>query len=278
MSNTTVMVRSSEISGPELRRGFESAIRDAIEAAGDDVVRMKYEALQAEAALRLREAQSKFDGYLRARPKDLQAWTDYPYVSKKLRDAAAVRRSVAECLELAAQDPMIAWDVGVDLVQIDATAEAAEQFQSALDLNPGDVSVQYQAHRALLWAGRMEQAERLEQALLASDMAEIYLSNVRLRAACARGNRQAAEAALSSKPASDLYGRWHGLTLLGRREEAAAVLMPLDATERGRDDLAGYMMYSQFDPARYPNLSAILERRGIARREPTPIPFACPAA
>ena len=278
MANTTIMVRSGEASVEALRDGFARSIQMAIDAAAHDAAHLKYQALQAEAGLRLVRAQSNLEVYLDQRPNDIAAWSDYSYVSRKIQDRNALQRAVEARLRLAPNDPLMAEELGVALVLIGFTKAGIEQFQRALELDPGSLSIQYQAHRAYLWAGMDEAAAELADSLLQSDLAPIYATNVRLRNACVRGDRSTAEAILATKAETDLFGRWYALKLLGEHRAAAEVLRPLDATAAGRDDLAGYLIYPVFDPSVFPNLSSALERQGIQRQEPVEFPFACPAS
>ena len=276
MANTTVMVRSEETSVDTLRDGFARSIQMAIDAAAHDASRIKYQALQAEAELRLVQAQARLEAYLEARPNDIAAWSDYSYVSRKIQDRAAFQRSVEARLRLAPNDPLMAEELGAALVLSGFVDAGVEHIRRGLALEPDSLSFQYQAHRAYLWAGMDEAAAELAGSLLDSDLAPIYATNVRLRNACARGDRATAEALLATKPESDLFGRWYALKLLGEHQRAADVLRPLDATAAGRDDLAGYLPYPVFDPAPFPNLGSALQRQGIQRDEPVEFPFACP--
>lgn len=276
MANTTIMVRSEEASVATLRDGFARSIQMAIDAAAHDASRIKYQALQAEAELRLVQAQVRLEEYLELRPNDIAAWSDYSYVSRKIQDWDALQRSVDARLRLAPNDPIMLEEVAAALVLSGYVEAGVEQFRRALELAPSSISIQYQAHRAYLWAGMNVDAARLADSLLAGDLAGIYATNVRLRDACARGDRATAESILAAKAESDLFGRWYALKLLRDDEAAQAVLQPLDATAAGRDDLAGYLPYPVFDAAAFANLSAALARQGVSRDEPVEFPFACP--
>ena len=278
MANTTIMVRSEGASVEALRSGFARSIQMAIDAAAQDAARLKYQALQAEAGLRLVRAQSNLEAYLDQRPNDIAAWSDYSYVSRKIQDREAFQRAVEARQRLAPNDPLMAEELGAALVLSGSVDAGVEHIQRGLALEPDSLSFQYQAHRAYLWAGMNEAAAELAASLLASDLAPIYATNVRLRDACARGDRATAEAMLATKAETDLFGRWYALKLLGEHQAATEVLRPLDATAAGRDDLAGYLPYPVFDPAPFPNLSSALERQGIQRQAPVEFPFACPAS
>lgn len=140
----------------------------------------------------------------------------------------------------------------------------------------------YQAHRALLAGGRVEQAASLAEEYLARSPSDYGKVLVRIRQLCAEGRTADAEAyyesldSLGEDPSVDMVSRWHALTCLGRRDEAIEIL-------RHYDDagelfvLSTFLGYTFFDPRPYPNLSAALRRNGALRAEPQPIPYACPA-
>ena len=68
--------------------------------------------------------------------------------------------------------------------------------------------------------------------------------------------------------------QWLALQTLNRTDEAVEVIRPLDEPDVLLR-LVGMLSYTHFDPAPFPNLTALLEEQGVMRRETTPLQFAC---
>ena len=158
-----------------------------------------------------------------------------------------------------------------------------ERGQQLVDeiLAQQDVSVSemYQAHRVLLYGNRIDEARKLSERYvgLAADPMLTFL--IRLRQACAEGRVADAEAHyeaydFNSLGTSPVNTHWLSLKTLGRFEEARESLQDQDRPETIYA-LAGHLTYTHFDPRHFPLLRETLERQGIMREEPMPLPFAC---
>jgi hypothetical protein len=96
------------------------------------------------------------------------------------------------------------------------------------------------------------------------------------RQACAEGRRADVEHALAALSEDDRsLRRWHLLMLLGRHDEAAELVRPLELAGN-TEALSGYLTFAHFDPRPYPSLMAVLARENVQRPGPVPLPFACP--
>ena len=67
---------------------------------------------------------------------------------------------------------------------------------------------------------------------------------------------------------------WHFLTILGRDDEALAVLQDLVIPGLPYRT-ASFMVYPHFDPRPFPEVMAALAREGITPPPPKAIPFRC---
>ncbi|WP_206212374.1 hypothetical protein [Wenzhouxiangella sp. XN79A] len=137
---------------------------------------------------------------------------------------------------------------------------------------PDAVFVQYQIHRALLWAGRVAEARAFHDRLLLMDLPPQGKLVLQIRQACAEGRVHDAVALFEED--AEAQNNWFVLGTLSRTEEAAAALRQAEI-ENGTHGLLNYLLYPQFDARQFPSMVRLLERERIEIREPTPIPFAC---
>jgi hypothetical protein len=146
-----------------------------------------------------------------------------------------------------------------------------------LERLPDRPFLQYQAHRALLFAGDIDGASTLIPAIRASDLPEDTRDIILIRQACAEGRLAEAHRLFETfkeKVYGDLSLSWISHKIIGLDEEAKQMLMPLD--ESGQiEQLSDFLSYHYFDPASYPNLIAFLRAQGVEPREPLEMPYRC---
>ncbi|RGP40174.1 Non-specific serine/threonine protein kinase [Altererythrobacter insulae] len=158
-----------------------------------------------------------------------------------------------------------------------AYEDAAAVHDSAPANRRNSMLFVYQSHRALLAAGRVEDAGRLAREMNDYEAARDLRIMVDIRQACSEGDRERAEAIASTM--SDWPNTtWQALMHLGRTEDAVEVMRPFDYAE-APFPLLELLAYPFFDPRPYPNLMAVMERQNI----PVPDRFffnppACPPA
>ena len=156
--------------------------------------------------------------------------------------------------------------------------EYLKQFvRQALAHRPDDAFINYQAHRALLWAGEIDAAAKLTPVILASDLPEDSRYMVLLRQACAEKRIDDATKLYQrgqERFADDASIMWLSHKIMGDERAAVATLAPLDVA----DDLTGiadFLIYGTFDARPFPNLVAFLESQGIEPREPIDVAYRC---
>jgi hypothetical protein len=154
--------------------------------------------------------------------------------------------------------------------------KAADQAVALLERWPDDFDLLYQAHRTLLWDGRVEAAAdvmaRIQRVLPADEQGFALI--VAARQACAEGRRADVERMLAAPENNDAT-RWHLLQLLGEQAASIKLLMPLER-EGHIFALSSFLAFPNFDPSPFPSLLRILEREQVRRLPPVPLPFACP--
>jgi TolB-like protein/tetratricopeptide (TPR) repeat protein len=151
---------------------------------------------------------------------------------------------------------------------------AADQALEMAQRWPDDEGNLYQAHRALLWDGRVDEAREVFERWRRLAEQSNWSSVPPARQASAEGRCDEVERLLEALPADDLPQRWHLLMLLGRNEDARRLLESLERSGN-LQGLAGFLSYRQFDPTPFPSLMAVLAREKIPRPPAETLPFAC---
>jgi TolB-like protein/DNA-binding winged helix-turn-helix (wHTH) protein len=256
---------------------YFNRVNAAIATSRDETEALKFRSGRAVMQLQFKTAQQLMAQYLRARPRDIEAWEVMGDISAYAGDQAAMARSAERIhtLSIEAGDPKSrAITLSVMAMQLpDAVARARQQ----LALRPNNAITQYQAHRAFIWAGRTEEARTLLKRIDASTMPRDNKLLAQMRQACAEGQGDHARRVRARiAAAGDVNSRWQAAQLIGDTAMAATQLQPLDRTER-LPTLMQFMIHPTFDASRYNALTAALTRNGIVPRKAVAIPFGCRA-
>ena len=259
----------------EMSQRFQERIGLAIANASNEVDRLYYRAAQARHELRLRESVNLMRQLITVRPGR--------FASSELliRPATQLgeRRIAAEALAALWPQALVSEEsAGLHATfayrNLDS-AVAAQLARELVDRWPLRAQVLYQAHRALLWDGRVEEAADVLQRFMESpDGIESFRLMARARQACAEGRRMDAEAALLLSADAPYSVRWQILTLLGRSDEATTLLKELERSGN-LTELAEFLVHRQFDPSPFASLVELLARENAVRHPAIPEPFAC---
>lgn len=267
----------TEKSLDEIEANYQASIDEAIANANNPVDRRALEAEKAMRQLHLRRAEELFQSYLRDRPNSLDAWSGLVYTAWQLNDDAVV----AEALEHVRNEGISIVDAADNYMNfayrfIDPSL-AADYGLAALQRWPEYNSLMYQTHRTLMWARRPDEA-----AVVAKRFRELFGFDamVEARQACMEGRGEDVldilNRVLSSEhaPAFDV---WSIYLMLGDLQSAEDILRPFEQNAP-INVLANWLNYQQFDPRPFPKLMAVLEREGVSRPPPVPMPYTCPVA
>ncbi len=262
----------------EIEANYLSAIDQAIASANNPVDRVALEAEKAQRELRLRRAEQLFQSYLRDRPNSSwETWSSLVYTAWQLNDMAVV----SAALERVRIDGMTIRDAADNYMNFAyryiEPSVAADYGREALQRWPENNSLMYQTHRTLMWARRPDEA-----ATLARQYRDLFGFNamVEARQACMEGRAEDLLAILDGVLAEEpvqLFDAWAIYLLLDDKAAAEAILRPLDEGAPV-NVLGNWLNYQQFDPRPFPKLMALLQREGIQRPPPVPMPFTCPVA
>mgnify|MGYP001822867940 CR=1 FL=1 len=266
-----------ELPREEMKKEFEDAIDKAIRFERDPINQIRVRVLQAMENLQIAEALRLNTAYLRERPNDQTAQN---YQLELPADVGDIERLRATIEEIEARDgyDLVVNNNSITFTMLTGDKEFARRFaQDALRRMPDRPFLQYQSHRALLYAGDIDGAVTLIPAIETSDMPEDTKLIIHLRQACAEGKIDEARRVFdqfNAKFGDDLSMSWISHKIMGLDEEAHQILAPLD--ESGDlEALAGFLSYHYFDVSLYPNLTALLRAQGIEPREPIEMPYRC---
>jgi len=264
---------------PEARRvGFKDAIGKAIETESRSVRRTKYRIWEAFVDLRLRDALSITEEYLSSQPNDVEAIRAQQNILRYLGRLEEARQGAHRLADIGGDNPIAIQNAVSNLALSNDAAGAAEVARRALSRFPKNMLLIYQAHRALLWDGAIDEARAYLPAITASPLDWHNHAFAELRQACA--DKDIAKALDIRARLEKEYLETDKTTLfipyqiLGMREQATSALMPY--YESGQlFELSRFLIYPYFDPRPFPKLMDILQQQGIERPPPVTIPFAC---
>lgn len=252
-------------------------INAAIETSGGAVDSLKYRATRSTLNLQTRDAFQMMRKYLRARPRDIDAWeemADLAAYAGERKYMAVVGRQLFRLSNEAGAPRSRAITVStlaLDLPQAEAAAD------DQLVRLPNNVVTQYQSHRAYIWSGKYGKARRLLARIRTSKLPLANRLLSELRQACADGKVKDARSIYARiGSVGDTSARWQAAQIIRDRKSEAALLAPLDKPEELRR-LVQYMVYPSFDMRQYPLLTQILTTNGTPQTAPVPVPGACPA-
>ncbi len=272
---TTTEPRGESIE--QMRENARERIDLAIQHATREVDKLASQSLRAMLDLRFREVIALQRRILAERPTDRDALVVLLDMYTRTGQREAMREPLDTLWSLAFERADLA---NMHLNYAHRGPDRIRAADQALELARrwwDNESNLYQAHRALLWDGRVEDArevyERWQQLGTESNWSSIPPA----RQASAEGRCDEVERLLASVSAEDLSQRWHLLMLLGRQDDANQLLMPLEQSGRVLA-LGGFLSYPQFDPTPFPSLMQVLEREQVQRPPVEPLPFACKPA
>lgn len=260
----------------ELQRKYEDAIRRAIATTNDEVQQSAYEADLSLTNLKYVQALNRINEVIRNRPNDrdaLELKSAILIPMGRREESAAVQ---SELLAISGDDEDELQSRVVGFVFSGSVDSALPVITRALGLYPNNPNMAYQFHRALMWAGKYDEARPLLEIIRGSEMDAVNALIADARQSCADNDYAAArklyDEILISNQGTTIPFLAH--YLFGEVEEANALLRPYHDS----DDLialASYLNYPFFDAAYFPKLQAILDEQGIVRGALLAIPFAC---
>ena len=267
----------TDIPREEMLERRDDLLDRAIRYAKSDLERNEYVAGKALNNHDIQRAKRLYEAHMRERPNDERIARILPYVYSLL----GLRKEIAELIRKDYERFELAREAANQYLQDLRTPEDAELMRiiahEAIEKFGNDVSMLYQAHRQLLWAGDIDGASNIVPRIEASRLQEENKLLVRLRQLCAENRRREAQSVFESiqeKYEDDYAIMWIAYKVMGDDDVATDVLMPLDR-ERDYDELFNYLNYPGFDSSAYPNFTAHMAGQGLENRELIPAPYRC---
>lgn len=259
----------------EMMREANSRLDLAIEYA-NPVDKLKYQADKAVINLQFRRAADLLGEYLEKRPSDKEQTIAGINIMNILGDEEAQRVYSEQLEKISLENPidytflMLGYFWGFDV------PNAARVARKAIKKFPYDSGLLYQAHRILLWDGAVEEAGDLVPRINGEMVGDQNVPLVEIRQACADGDTEKAMEIFNNEEVfkESVSIRWLALELLGKKDEAKELLMPIhDKNELF--SLSSWMYYRYFNVNDYPKLKRVLETEGAVLKTPIELPFAC---
>ncbi len=260
----------------EQKAQYMRRVDRAIATSVDDTQQLKYRAAKAVMQMKLREAHALMARYLAARPRDIDAWEDMAEFAAYANEHEWLVRAGERIhtLSLEAREPRSrAITVAVMAMQPEVGVARA---QAQIKLRPDNIMMKYQGHRAMVWAGRTDEARRLLAPILSSNLPPVNKMLAELRQACGEGNLVEAQNVRSRMNAlgPDLTDQWQIAQIMGENGKAAETLRLLDRNGQ-LQTLLQFMINPTFDSALYPNLRGAMARDDVVRWKVWSMPGAC---
>lgn len=249
----------------------------AIRTSRDGTERLKYQAARASMDLDFRTAHGLMSRYLRARPRDIDAWETMAELSAYVGDTASMRHAAERIhrLSLEAGEPR-SRAITVSVMAMDLRP-AVERSRAQLALRPDSAMTRYQAHRAFIWAGRFNEAKALMPSILSSGLPANTKALAGMRQACAEGRPIDARTIRARiDQTGELSSRARAASIAGDSAGATAILRPLDTPEE-LPALMQFMIDPTFNAADFPLLASRLAQNHVKPRRPVAEPYACAA-
>ena len=278
LSPAAVNTPPPELSADALQELFKRATTDAARHARNEDDRLGAEILRARGQLRFADLVDLSRERLQYHADNREIWASHLsalIVASRYDEAATFARNAAahdfgngdllgSMYTMAARVDLDVGLAGVDLMLAPTSPVAADL---------------YQAHRILLMADRVAEADEVGKRYIDVATNPTWSLMIRIRQACAEGRIEDAERHYSDydfssfDPANNNI-QWLALKTLGRNAEAEELLRPLDQPEYLLR-LGELLTYTHFDPSPYPNLVRQLEEQGVMRHDVHPMNFAC---
>jgi TolB-like protein len=267
----------TNLTGAEMLDRYSLAAEKAIQYEKDPVKKLDYRAYKARIELNYRESYDLWKQYLHERPNDTIALGNFFNALRTLglhQESAKIisTRQIRNELDI---------DITSQSLQSLRYSDDVEYLQSYIDLVldrfSNSPNIQYQAHRALLWAGAIDRASEVLDLLRSSTFPRGNMFLAELRQACAETRVQDAEDLFAETMEKGLDREllvWLSYKIIGMDQMADELL-------RGYDDkgeltrLSGYMHYGAFEPTKFPNLMVKLAGQGFESRKVYPLPYRC---
>ncbi|MEE4296763.1 MAG: hypothetical protein V2J20_09125 [Wenzhouxiangella sp.] len=265
----------------DVLENFITAINAAIEHAPSELDRLHYQGVLALGQSRFGEAKRLLTAYLDSGVSDFSARFQLIEAATRVADYELATEHI-KILEDSYGDVSDQSLVSELYYRVGRPAEGARVAREVVVRDPTSAGGLYHAHRALLWAGEIDEAASLYERYAAIDEETRTDPIAAIRQACAEGRLDDAKIYLEqiasgdSQDAATAFFIWHAESLMMSPLAAANALAQRLGDFDNVFGLSGMMLYPHFDPSPFPELQALITRESIVRPTAISPPFACP--
>jgi len=270
---TTTVYADTDIPLAERRAHYLRAIDGAAKTARTEMMRLEAELRVAGFELRIRDQIALAKQMTELEPGQATGWGYLAFLYVMTGEYDQARSAILTAWPLAGVRDEYGKSFLVEFMQrasVDDVMPLVDALLQEPKLAPGDL---YQAHRALLAAGEIEQAAGVAARFLRMAGDSSGQTLVRIRQACAEGRVSDADR-IYEEAGPGTATRWLYLKTLGRDEEARTFLQPLDTPET-LSVLAGYLGYVSFEVRDFPVMWQALTAQDIHRPPARPLRYRC---
>ncbi|MFK7830304.1 MAG: hypothetical protein AB8B57_11035 [Congregibacter sp.] len=277
MSRNQIHSGLTRLGRDEIRRKRDKQMELAIRHQTDEAEQDLYRGLFAWQTYDLRRALRLLSGYDSLRPNS----EDVRFIVTGLMLSLGRYHEATEFVREFLREGIFSESVANNAMHGLRTVEDSDLMREVAnravkEFGDNSVTILYQSHRILLWAGDIEGAAALMSRIKNSNLPAGNQYFAELRQLCAEQRPADAEVVLQSMLAfyTNDPRRWHGLNMIGRRDEANQYLMAYDDAE-DFEALASLLPYPQFDPRPFPRFMARMQGQGLEDRVVLDLPFRC---
>ncbi len=274
---TNIVSGTVEMPLEQSKAEFINAIENAIRYAGDPTDRRRFEVLRAEKTLQIARALKLNEDYMQQRPNDNDARNRHLRLLTMQMPAPVVRAALQDLMDESFFDPLTMTNSITYSMLTNDPEFIRDNVNYSLSRQTENIFATYQAHRALLWAGDIDQASGLLRDIQTSELPEQNRLMVMLRQACAEQRDEQAQPIyrrLIAENTDSPSTLWIVHRVMGEDEKAREIIADLDASG-DMATLVNLLTYAYFDANELPQLSALLAAQGILPRAPLDIPYRC---
>lgn len=263
------------LSPAEQLANYFARVDAAIAAAPNETEALKFRSARAAMRLQLRPAYDLLQQYLEQRPRDADAWDQFATLASYVGDNNSMETAARRIHELSMEaGAPLSRAITISAMAMDLSG-AAKRSREQLAINPDNALTNYQAHRAFVWSGRLQEARPALEAVRASSIGRGNKLLAEIRQACAEGRTDDARKFRTEiDRGADISTRWQAAKLLGDDAGARKLLQPLDDAD-GLPELIQYLFQPTFEPRDFPALTARLEIEGVNPRRAVETPARC---
>lgn len=236
---------------------------------------LKYRSARAAMRLQFNPALDLLKKYLKARPRDIEAWEQLSavavYAGDRATAAMAARRMHARSME---QGEVMSRAVTVSVMALELK-QAEKIVREQLALSPENAVLNYQAQRVFLWNDNFVEAQRALEYVRSSTLDGVTIALAEIRQACAEGRiEDVPQWRAIVDEQGPLGARWQAAMLTRDHQAVRNLLEPYD-TPGGLPTLMQFLFQPVFDEQQFPVLAERLKVEGISRRPAIEMPKAC---